>query len=326
MPLGEFLDPQELISKGGLFLIFAIVFAESGLLIGFFLPGDSLLFTAGMVAAGVFSDEMPNVDFNIWVLLLGVFVCAVAGDQVGYLFGRRVGPSIFNRPDSRLFKQDHIDKAQGFFDKHGPKAIVLARFVPVVRTFCPIVAGVGRMHYTTFVRYNVLGGFLWGVGVTLLGYFFGQIDWVERELRDRHPRDHRHLGPPDRDRGHPVPAPQPRRRSPDPARFRSGVPFWCSEWSPGQPFRTPDRGGGSCFDGSSAIGSTSPKHPGGGPCRACDALDPGPVPTKAPEDSNVADLGRRGRVSSLHTERIRVVLAGLLGRRGRDRAVRRLGR
>ena len=174
----EFIDPEQLISRGGLLLIFAIVFAESGLLIGFFLPGDSLLFTAGMFAAGVFEESLPNVQFNIWVLLLGTFVCAVAGDQVGYLFGNKVGPSIFNRPDSRFFKRDHIDKAQGFFDKHGPKAIVLARFVPVVRTFCPVVAGVGNMHYSTFVRYNVLGGFLWGVGVTLLGYFFGQIDIV----------------------------------------------------------------------------------------------------------------------------------------------------
>jgi membrane-associated protein len=175
---GGFLDPQNLISRGGLLLVFAIVFAESGLLIGFFLPGDSLLFTAGMVAAGVFAEQLPNVHFNIWVLLIGTFVCAVAGDQVGYLFGNKVGPAIFNKPDSRLFKRDHIDKAQAFFDKHGPKAIVLARFVPVVRTFCPIVAGVGKMHYSTFVRYNVLGGFLWGMGITLLGYYFGQIDVV----------------------------------------------------------------------------------------------------------------------------------------------------
>lgn len=171
--VGGFLDPQELISRGGYLLIFAIVFAESGLLIGFFLPGDSLLFTAGMFAAGAFSEQLPNVDFNIWILMAGIFICAVVGDQVGYLFGRKVGPSIFKRPDSRLFKHENIEKAQAFFDKHGPKAIVLARFVPIIRTFAPVVAGVGRMEYSTFVRYNVVGGFLWGVGVTALGYFLG---------------------------------------------------------------------------------------------------------------------------------------------------------
>jgi membrane-associated protein len=173
LAVGGFLDPQELISRGGYLLIFGIVFAESGLLIGFFLPGDSLLFTAGMFAAGAFAEQLPNVDFNIWILMLGIFVAAVVGDQVGYLFGRKVGPSIFSRPDSRLFKHENVEKAQGFFDRHGPKAIVLARFVPIVRTFCPVVAGVGRMEYSTFVRYNVLGGFLWGIGVTALGYFLG---------------------------------------------------------------------------------------------------------------------------------------------------------
>lgn len=173
LAVGGFLDPQELISRGGYLLIFGIVFAESGLLIGFFLPGDSLLFTAGMFAAGAFAEQLPNVDFNIWVLMIGIFVAAVAGDQVGYLFGRKVGPSLFSRPDSRLFKHENVEKAQAFFDRHGPKAIVLARFVPIVRTFCPVVAGVGRMDYSTFVRFNVIGGFLWGVGVTALGYFLG---------------------------------------------------------------------------------------------------------------------------------------------------------
>ena len=107
--------------------------------------------------------------------MIGVFIAAVAGDQVGYLFGNKAGPALFRRPDSRLFKQEHLEKAQEFFDRHGPRAIVLARFVPVVRTFCPIVAGAGKMEYKTFVRYNVLGGFLWGVGVTLLGYFLGNV-------------------------------------------------------------------------------------------------------------------------------------------------------
>jgi membrane-associated protein len=178
--LASALSPEHLISTFGLIGLFAIIFAESGLLIGFFLPGDSLLFVGGAVAAGVI--ENLDVKINIWVLLVGVFVAAVAGDQVGYLFGRKVGPSLFRRPDSKLFKQEYIDKAQEFFDRNGPKAIVMARFVPIVRTFCPIVAGVGRMKYSVFVRYNVVGGLLWGVGVSLLGYFFGQIDAVKNNI------------------------------------------------------------------------------------------------------------------------------------------------
>lgn len=177
---GGLLDPQALIEKGGYLLLFAIIFAESGLLIGFFLPGDSLLFIAGMASAGTLGRN--DIQFNIWVVLVGVFIAAVAGDQVGYLFGRKVGPSIFRRPDSRLFKHENVEKAQAFFDRHGPKAIVLARFVPIVRTFCPIVAGVGRMHYGTFVRYNVVGGLLWGVGVTLLGYFLGNVSFIRENL------------------------------------------------------------------------------------------------------------------------------------------------
>jgi len=178
----DFIDPEKLIVRGGYIFIFAIVFAESGLLIGFFLPGDSLLFTAGMFAGGAFAERLPNVDFNIFILLIGIFIAAVAGDQVGYLFGRKVGPSLFRRPDSRLFKKEHVEKAQLFFDKHGPKALILARFVPIVRTFCPIVAGVAHMDYPTFFRYNIIGGLLWGVGVTSLGYFLGSVEIVQENF------------------------------------------------------------------------------------------------------------------------------------------------
>ncbi len=178
---GGFLDPERLIDTFGLLGIFAIVFAESGLLIGFFLPGDSLLFTAGFLASGP-SSVADELHLPLVPLLLGTWVAAVAGDQVGYLFGQRVGPALFRRPDSRFFKQENVDKAQGFFEKYGPKAIVLARFVPIVRTFTPITAGVSRMEYRTFVTFNVIGGTLWAFGVTLLGYFLGQVDVIEENL------------------------------------------------------------------------------------------------------------------------------------------------
>jgi membrane-associated protein len=178
---GGFLDPEKLIDTFGLLGLFLIVFAESGLLIGFFLPGDSLLFTAGFLASspGSVPDEL---HLPLIPLLLGTWVAAVLGDQVGYLFGQRVGPALFKRPESRFFKQENVDKAQAFFDKYGPKAIVLARFVPIVRTFTPITAGVSRMEYRKFVTFNVIGGTIWAFGVTLLGYFLGQVDVIEENL------------------------------------------------------------------------------------------------------------------------------------------------
>jgi membrane-associated protein len=164
--ISDVIDPQELLRSFGTIGLFLIVFAESGLLFGFFLPGDSLLFTAGLFAA--------KGDLNIVVILIGCFAAAVIGDQVGYVFGRKVGPSIFSRPNSKLFKQEYIQRADEFFESHGAKTIVLARFVPVVRTFAPILAGVGSMKYRTFLTYNIIGGFLWAVGVTSLGYFLGE--------------------------------------------------------------------------------------------------------------------------------------------------------
>ena len=178
---GGFLDPKSLIDDVGLWGVFAVVFAESGLLVGFFLPGDSLLFTAGFLASGPSSvDEALHLPLGF--LLIGTFLAAVAGDQVGYLLGRRAGPAIFRRPNSRFFKQENVEKAHAFFDKYGAKTIVLARFVPIVRTFAPVVAGVSRMNYRTFVTFNVVGGFLWAIGVTLLGYFLGQVDVIEENL------------------------------------------------------------------------------------------------------------------------------------------------
>jgi membrane-associated protein len=178
---GGLLDPKSLIDDVGLWGVFAVVFAESGMLVGFFLPGDSLLFTAGFLASGPSSvDEALHLPLG-W-LLVGTFIAAVAGDQVGYVIGRRAGPAIFNRPDSRLFKHENVDKAHAFFERYGAKTIVLARFVPVVRTFAPVVAGVSNMQYRTFVTFNLVGGFLWAIGVTLLGYFLGQVDFIEENL------------------------------------------------------------------------------------------------------------------------------------------------
>ncbi len=147
--------------------LFAIIFAESGLLIGFFFPGDSLLFTAGFLAS--------QGAFNITVLALGCFVAAVAGDSVGYAFGRRVGERIFAKEDSRFFKKRYMADAQKFYDVHGKKTIILARFVPIVRTFAPILAGVGKMHYPTFLAYNLIGGCVWAVGMTVGGFFLGRL-------------------------------------------------------------------------------------------------------------------------------------------------------
>ena len=154
-----------------LLAIFLIVFAESGLFFGFFLPGDSLLFTAGLLSA------TGLIDFV--TLLLVAFTAAVLGDNVGYWFGKKVGPKIFAKEDSRFFKKHHLIAAQEFYEKHGSKTIVLARFVPFVRTFAPIVAGAAQMPYKTFMTYNLLGGLLWGVGLTALGYFLGNIPFVK---------------------------------------------------------------------------------------------------------------------------------------------------
>ena len=147
--------------------LFAIIFAESGLLVGFFFPGDSLLFTAGFLAS--------QGAFNIVVLAVGCFVAAVIGDSVGYAFGRRVGYKIFAREDSRFFKKRYLQDAEKFYEIHGKKTIILARFVPIVRTFAPILAGVGKMHYPTFLAYNLIGGCIWAIGMTVGGFFLGRL-------------------------------------------------------------------------------------------------------------------------------------------------------
>jgi len=159
---------DELIRVGGYVVITAIVFAETGLLIGFFLPGDSLLVAAGLVAA-------TDATLNIWVLTVLLSLAAIAGDSTGYAIGYHLGPRIFIRDDSRWFHKDHLRRTQRFYEKHGAKTIVLARFVPIVRTFAPTVAGVGRMRYRTFLAFNVLGAIGWVLSMTGSGYFLGRV-------------------------------------------------------------------------------------------------------------------------------------------------------
>ena len=156
--------------------VMLVIFAETGLLIGFFLPGDSLLFTLGMfVGTGA-------VGVHIWVAAPLVWLAAVAGNQTGYLIGRKAGPAIFNKPDSRLFKQEYVDRTSDFFERHGGKAVTLAQFVPIVRTFTPVIAGVGKMHYRHFITFNVLGATFWAFGITWLGYFLGTIKWIQDNI------------------------------------------------------------------------------------------------------------------------------------------------
>ena len=164
-------DLIEFIKWGGVLAVALVVFAESGLLIGFFLPGDSLLFTAGFLT---YAGYLP---VNIHLLVLILFIAAVTGDSVGYTFGRKLGPKVFKKPDARLFKQEYVQQAQTFYEKHGGKTIILARFVPIVRTFAPIVAGTARMDYRKFLLFNIIGAFLWAAGVTYAGYFLGR--WFE---------------------------------------------------------------------------------------------------------------------------------------------------
>ncbi|MBZ5737175.1 DedA family protein [Nocardioides mangrovi] len=157
-------------------IVAAIVFAESGILAGFFLPGDSLLFTTGLLVAH------GTIGVPIWVVAPVVAAAAVAGDQVGYLIGRRAGPRVLSRPSSRLLTPAHLERAATFFDRHGPRAVVLARFVPVARTFTPVAAGAGRMPYPTFVTFNVIGGVAWTVLMLAAGYLLGGVALVSQHI------------------------------------------------------------------------------------------------------------------------------------------------
>jgi membrane-associated protein len=161
-------DLRALIQAFGYPLVWSIVFAESGLLVGFLLPGDSLLFVAGFLCS------VPKTGLDIRVMAFGCFIFAVLGDSVGYYTGKRFGRKLFDKADSKFFKKKHLIAAEEFFDRQGKVAIIMARFMPFVRTFAPIVAGIAAMRYKTFMQYNVVGGLLWGIGLTLLGYFLGR--------------------------------------------------------------------------------------------------------------------------------------------------------
>lgn len=170
------LDPEKLLASFGTIGLFAIIFAESGLMVGFFLPGDSLLFVAGLLVASGF------IKTPIALVAALISLAAVAGNVTGYWIGYRFGPSVFNRTDSRFFRQEYVDRTAHFFARWGARAIVLARFVPIVRTFITAMAGVGRMPFASYAAWSVVGGVLWGTGVTLLGYWLGNVAFIKNNI------------------------------------------------------------------------------------------------------------------------------------------------
>ncbi len=175
----EWLDPQTLLTGLGdvaFWVVLGIIFAECGLLIGFFLPGDSLLFITGLFIASGF------ISINIWLACLLLLTAAIVGNAVGYAIGYKVGPALFRREDSKLFKREYVEKTHAFFDKYGGRAIILARFVPIVRTFITAIAGVARMDFRRFMVFTAIGGIIWAVGVTLAGYFLGTIPFVKDNI------------------------------------------------------------------------------------------------------------------------------------------------
>jgi membrane-associated protein len=174
--LPDAIDPHHLLSSFGLLGLLIIVFAECGLLVGFFLPGDTLLFSAGLLTA------TGTLDVPFWVSLVLVPVAAIAGNLVGYWIGHRAGSAVFKREDSRFFKAEYVEQAHAFFERHGARTIVLARFVPIVRTFATVMAGASRMDMRVYALYSVIGGVAWAAGVTALGHWLGQVDVVRQHI------------------------------------------------------------------------------------------------------------------------------------------------
>jgi membrane-associated protein len=184
----DWLKPEVLIASFGAFAMIGvciIVFVETGLLVGFFLPGDSLLFVTGlMVSSGAIVFPLAESTFvvPIWLACAMISVSAWLGDQTGYWIGRKVGPAIFNKSDSKFFSQKNVSRTNSFFERYGARAIILAHFVPVMRTFVPVAAGIGEMPYRKFLKYNIIGVIGWGTGVTLLGFFLGKIPFVAEHV------------------------------------------------------------------------------------------------------------------------------------------------
>lgn len=173
MEVWEFLkqltNPESIILHGGLVLLLIVIFAENGLIVGFFLPGDSLVFLAGLICAS--KPELLHVD--IITLTVAMFVAAVGGSLFGYIFGRRVGPALFDRKDSLIFKRKYLEITQSFYEKHGGKTLVLGRFLPIIRTFAPIIAGVIKVPFATFMVFNLVGAALWITSLSLIGFYLG---------------------------------------------------------------------------------------------------------------------------------------------------------
>jgi membrane-associated protein len=182
--LRELINPDWIMAHGGLFLVAFIIFAETGLFVGFLLPGDSLLFITGMIIAGAkespFPFESHPMNLIFWIILLTI--AAILGNIVGYWFGKKSGPLLFERKETWLFKRKHLESAHGFYEKRGGFAIIIARFLPIVRTFAPIVAGVVHMNYKKFISFNILGAFLWIVSITSLGFVLGENVWIKEHL------------------------------------------------------------------------------------------------------------------------------------------------
>jgi membrane-associated protein len=170
------IDPDHLLSSFGLIGLLIIVFAECGLLVGFFLPGDTLLFSAGLLTA------TGTLDVPFWLSLVLVPLAAIAGNLVGYWIGYQAGPAVFNKPNSRIFRQEYVDRSHDFFERYGARTIVVARFVPIVRTFATVMAGASRMRFAVYALYSVIGGILWGGGVLALGYYLGHISFVRKTI------------------------------------------------------------------------------------------------------------------------------------------------
>lgn len=182
--LRELINPDWIMAHGGLFLVAFIIFAETGLFVGFLLPGDSLLFITGMIIAGAKNNPVPfeshPLNLVFWIILLTI--AAILGNMVGYWFGKKSGPLLFERKETWIFKRKHLQSAHDFYEKRGGAAIIIARFLPIVRTFAPIVAGVVKMDFKKFITYNILGAALWIVSITTLGFLLGENIWIKEQL------------------------------------------------------------------------------------------------------------------------------------------------